>query len=192
LYCTHHRLLTHISQQYVPLFLAKEDLDVAVQAAYVARNGTQIAGYREKAARYEEEAVTVETQAEAAAAGREKANLEGRATKARAKANTAREKADAVARAPLPRVEVGCFEEVLQRMSDSSGDDLAAWSQVMFVAPGLLQNQSSPALSGSTPLSLMPSSPVSGSSVAATVPGTREDLSGKALTAAGSKAPGGK
>jgi hypothetical protein len=35
-------------------------------------------------------------------------------------------------------VQVGSFEEVLVRMSASEGSELAAWSQVMFVAPGLL------------------------------------------------------
>ena len=35
--------------------------------------------------------------------------------------------------------QVGSFEEVLMRMSASEGGELAAWSQVMFVAPGLLQ-----------------------------------------------------
>jgi hypothetical protein len=34
---------------------------------------------------------------------------------------------------------VGSFEEVLMRMTASEGSELAAWSQVMFVAPGLLQ-----------------------------------------------------
>jgi len=28
----------------------------------------------------------------------------------------------------------------MMRMTGSSGSELAAWSQVMFVAPGLLQN----------------------------------------------------
>lgn len=36
-------------------------------------------------------------------------------------------------------LQVGSFEEVLMRMSASEGSELAAWSQVMFVAPGLLQ-----------------------------------------------------
>jgi hypothetical protein len=37
-------------------------------------------------------------------------------------------------------MQVGSFEEVLMRMSASEGTELAAWSQVMFVAPGLLQS----------------------------------------------------
>lgn len=36
-------------------------------------------------------------------------------------------------------VQVGSFEEVIMRMSSSTGNELAAWSQVMFVAPSLLQ-----------------------------------------------------
>lgn len=34
---------------------------------------------------------------------------------------------------------MGSFEEVIMRMTASSGSELAAWSQVMFVAPALLQ-----------------------------------------------------
>ena len=43
------------AQQYVPLFLAKEDLDVAVQSAYKQRNSTQIKIYRDKANKFDEE-----------------------------------------------------------------------------------------------------------------------------------------
>lgn len=43
------------AQQYVPLFLSKEDLDVAVQSAYKQRNQAQIQVYRDKAAKYEED-----------------------------------------------------------------------------------------------------------------------------------------
>ena len=39
----------------------------------------------------------------------------------------------------MPKIEVGSFEEVMMRMTASSGEDLASWSQVMFVAPGLLE-----------------------------------------------------
>lgn len=42
-------------QQYVPLFLNKEDLDVAVGGAYRQRNAVQIKAVKEKAAQYEEE-----------------------------------------------------------------------------------------------------------------------------------------
>jgi hypothetical protein len=40
-------------QQYVPLFLSKEDLDVAVAGAYQARNAAQISAVRAKAADHE-------------------------------------------------------------------------------------------------------------------------------------------
>lgn len=43
------------AQQYVPLFLTKEDLDVAVGGAYRQRNAAQISAVRDKAAAYEEE-----------------------------------------------------------------------------------------------------------------------------------------
>ena len=42
-------------QQYVPLFLAKEDLDVAVSSAYRQRNATQIKLYRDKVDKAEDE-----------------------------------------------------------------------------------------------------------------------------------------
>jgi hypothetical protein len=44
-----------VLQQYVPLFLTKEDLDVAVGGAYRQRNASQISAVKEKAAQYEEE-----------------------------------------------------------------------------------------------------------------------------------------
>eukprot|EP00955_Chlamydomonas_euryale_P082864 363771-Chlamydomonas_euryale.AAC.12 len=124
--------------QYVPLFLAKEDLDIAVQSAYKQRNAAQIKLYRDKAIKFDDEYNQVQVQANSAA-GREKTSLETRANKAKQKADVAKEKADNVERAPMPKVEVGSFEEVMMRMTSSTGDDLASWSQVMFVAPGLLQ-----------------------------------------------------
>lgn len=42
-------------QQYVPLFLCKEDLDVAVQSAYRQRNAAQIKMYCDKAEKLEED-----------------------------------------------------------------------------------------------------------------------------------------
>lgn len=42
-------------QQYVPLFLAKEDLDIAVQSAYKQRNAAQIKLYRDKANKFTDE-----------------------------------------------------------------------------------------------------------------------------------------
>lgn len=42
-------------QQYVPLFLCKEDLDIAVQSAYKQRNAAQIKMYKDKALKYQEE-----------------------------------------------------------------------------------------------------------------------------------------
>lgn len=54
-------------QQYVPLFLNREDLDVAVQNAYQQRNAAQIQVYRDKANKYEDEYNQVRTK------GRERA-----------------------------------------------------------------------------------------------------------------------
>ncbi|GAX77701.1 hypothetical protein CEUSTIGMA_g5144.t1 [Chlamydomonas eustigma] len=130
--------VTTQEMQYVPLFLAKEDLDVAVQSAYKQRNSAQIKLYRDKANKFDEEYNQVKVQANSAT-GREKSGLEARATKAKLKADQAKEKADSVEKAPMPKIEVGSFEEVMMRMTSSSGEDLASWSQVMFVAPGLLQ-----------------------------------------------------
>jgi len=42
-------------QQYVPLFLCKEDLGIAVQSAYKQRNATQIKLYRDKAKKHEDD-----------------------------------------------------------------------------------------------------------------------------------------
>lgn len=130
--------VTTQEMQYVPLFLAKEDLDIAVQSAYKQRNAAQIKLYRDKANKFTDEYNQVQVQANSAT-GREKSSLESRANKAKQKADQAKEKADSVEKAPMPKIEVGSFEEVMMRMTASSGDDLASWSQVMFVAPGLLQ-----------------------------------------------------
>ncbi|PNH01092.1 Protein TIC 22-like, chloroplastic [Tetrabaena socialis] len=130
--------VTTRDMQYVPLFLCKEDLDIAVQSAYVQRNAAQIKLYKDKADRYQQDFDQVSAQLEGAS-GRDRAGLESRAAKARSKLVTAREKVESVERAPLPKVEVGSFEEVVMRMTASSGNELAAWSQVMFVAPALLQ-----------------------------------------------------
>uniref|UniRef100_A0A7S3VHL0 Tic22-like family protein n=1 Tax=Dunaliella tertiolecta TaxID=3047 RepID=A0A7S3VHL0_DUNTE len=130
--------VTTQEMQYVPLFLCKEDLGIAVQSAYKQRNATQIKLYRDKAKKHEDDFNQVAVQANSAS-GREKAALESRAAKAKAKYDAAREKAEAVERAPLPKIEVGSFEEVMMRMTGSSGNELAAWSQVMFVAPNLLR-----------------------------------------------------
>lgn len=39
----------------MPLFLNKEDLDIAVQSAYKQRNAAQIKAYKDKASKYEDE-----------------------------------------------------------------------------------------------------------------------------------------
>ncbi|KAL6758237.1 22 kDa translocon at the inner membrane of chloroplasts [Haematococcus lacustris] len=122
---------------YVPLFLAKEDLDIAVQGAYKLRNAPQIKLLKDKASKLEEDYNQVAVQA-GSATGREKGHLEHRAAKLKSKLDVAREKAEAIEQAPMPKIEVGSFEEVMQRMTASSGSELTAWSQVMFVAPGLL------------------------------------------------------
>ncbi|PNW73271.1 hypothetical protein CHLRE_14g625750v5 [Chlamydomonas reinhardtii] len=126
--------------QYVPLFLCKEDLDIAVQSAYVQRNAAQIKLYKDKADKYQADYDQIASQLEAAANGRERGGLESRLAKARVKLEAARDKVESVERAPLPKVEVGSFEEVVMRMTASAGNELAAWSQVMFVAPELLRD----------------------------------------------------
>ncbi|GLI67634.1 hypothetical protein VaNZ11_011882 [Volvox africanus] len=133
--------VTTRDMQYVPLFLCKEDLDIAVQSAYAQRNAAQIKLYKDKADKYQADFEQIITQLDVAS-GRERSGLESKLAKARAKLEAAREKVESVERAPLPKVEVGSFEEVVMRMTASSGNELAAWSQVMFVAPALLQEAS--------------------------------------------------
>lgn len=130
--------VTTQDMQYVPLFLTKEDLDVAVSGAYRQRNAAQITAVRDKAAQFEAEYQAVMREAEEAS-GRDKSVLEAKAGKVKTKLDDALTKVSAIEVAPLPKVEVGSFEEVLMRMTASEGSELAAWSQVMFVAPGLLQ-----------------------------------------------------
>eukprot|EP00879_Flechtneria_rotunda_P025219 GHRR01026790.1.p1 GENE.GHRR01026790.1~~GHRR01026790.1.p1 ORF type:complete len:355 (+),score=84.47 GHRR01026790.1:404-1468(+) len=135
--------VTTQDMQYVPLFLTKEDLDVAVGGAYRQRNATQISAVKDKAAQYEAEYQQAMTEADSAG-GRDKALLEAKAGKVKSKLDDALSKASAIQVAPLPKIEVGSFEEVLMRMSASEGSELSAWSQVMFVAPGLLQQANTP------------------------------------------------
>jgi len=45
----------NVAQQYVPLFLTKEDLDVAVGGAYRQRNAAQISAVKDSAVQYEQE-----------------------------------------------------------------------------------------------------------------------------------------
>eukprot|EP00882_Tetradesmus_deserticola_P021097 GHRQ01022827.1.p1 GENE.GHRQ01022827.1~~GHRQ01022827.1.p1 ORF type:complete len:558 (+),score=134.92 GHRQ01022827.1:56-1729(+) len=59
--------VTTQDMQYVPLFLTKEDLDVAVGGAYRQRNASQISAVKEKAALYEEEYQTALKEVRAAA-----------------------------------------------------------------------------------------------------------------------------
>ncbi|GIL86662.1 hypothetical protein Vretimale_11528 [Volvox reticuliferus] len=139
--------VTTRDMQYVPLFLCKEDLDIAVQSAYAQRNAAQIKLYKDKADKYQADFDQIVNQLDAAS-GRERSGLESKLAKARAKLEAAREKVESVERAPLPKVEVGSFEEVVMRMTASSGNELAAWSQVMFVAPALLQEASKSSGSG--------------------------------------------
>lgn len=126
---------------YVPLFLCKEDLDVAVQSAFIQRNAAQIKIHKDKADKFLDEYNQVQVQANSATGGREKQSLENKAAKAKQRAEVASLKLQSVEKAPMPKIEVGSFEEVMTRMTASTGDDLASWSQVMFVAPGLLCQQ---------------------------------------------------
>jgi hypothetical protein len=174
-------------QQYVPLFLSKEDLDIAVQSAYKQRNAAQIKMYRDKALKYEEEYNQVRQEPGCPQlhapgihvciqfAGRwlckpavpkavkrlhwsqeqlrprpswkwpkKKQMLwsEHHCPKLRCGSGRLLEFVRSVAQllaVPL-WLQVGSFEEVMQRMTASTGTELAAWNQVMFVAPGLLES----------------------------------------------------
>lgn len=131
--------VTTQQQTYVPLFLCKEDLDIAVDDAYKVRNAAQIKVYRERANKVEDEYQNILQQVEKGDE-RQKKNLQGKADKVKQKLDQAMEKLSSVEKAPLPKIEVGSFEEVMMRMTASTGKDLEEWSQIMFVAPGLLQN----------------------------------------------------
>eukprot|EP00878_Enallax_costatus_P015347 GHUV01016075.1.p1 GENE.GHUV01016075.1~~GHUV01016075.1.p1 ORF type:complete len:290 (+),score=71.33 GHUV01016075.1:571-1440(+) len=147
--------VTTQDMQYVPLFLTKDDLDVAVGGAYRQRNAAQIKAVKEKAAQYEEEYQRVMREVDTSS-GRDKQLAEAKAGKIKLKRDDALDKASAIEVAPLPKIEVGSFEEVLMRMSASEGSELAAWSQVMFVAPGLLQQASQAGANGTKALEAPP------------------------------------
>eukprot|EP00882_Tetradesmus_deserticola_P019139 GHRQ01020587.1.p1 GENE.GHRQ01020587.1~~GHRQ01020587.1.p1 ORF type:complete len:506 (+),score=150.39 GHRQ01020587.1:56-1573(+) len=97
--------VTSQDMQYVPLFLTKEDLDVAVGGAYRQRNASQISAVKEKAALYEEEYQAALKEVDAAA-GRDKSLLEAKAGKVKNKLDDALSKASAIEVAPMPKIEV--------------------------------------------------------------------------------------
>ncbi|KAF6251689.1 Tic22-like family-domain-containing protein [Scenedesmus sp. NREL 46B-D3] len=97
--------VTTQDMQYVPLFLTKEDMDVAVGGAYRQRNASQISAVKEKAALYEEEYQTALKEVDAAA-GRDKSLLEAKAGKVKNKLDDALSKASAIEVAPMPKIEV--------------------------------------------------------------------------------------
>jgi len=179
--------------QYVPLFLTREDLDVAAAAAHRQRNAVQIREYGTRAAALAEELDAIrrdiavaeqqQQQQHQVPSGAKMAIVEdakghsdnskkkttddadkkishskvlqvlrSKEGQAKERLEVARLKVAAVEAMPPPKVEVGSLEEVIMRMSTpkATAAEMAAWAQVMFVAPDLLRSAAGAKLQGSS------------------------------------------
>lgn len=120
-------------QSHTPIFLAKEDLDTALGTAHAKRNSVQADELRKKAAKLTQEYEEAKKIYADCTDKKEKKQAKERADKALAGADKAREQAAKVEKASLPKIEVGCFEDVIAQMQkDTKGE----WSTVMFIPPG--------------------------------------------------------
>ncbi|EIE26430.1 hypothetical protein COCSUDRAFT_58968 [Coccomyxa subellipsoidea C-169] len=125
--------------RYTPLFLAKEDLDVAVGAAFSQRESAREAATRNKAAAAEDEVESARTALEAAPKGKDRKAAQAELDKAEARLSKYKGRLSAMhSSETAPKVEVGCLEEVISRMeADADGE----WGSVMFIPAGALASQ---------------------------------------------------
>ena len=112
---------------------------MALRDAYMARDNEAQADARAKAERAKSELQEAQNELSTAS--------EGRAKKAAQKKKEAAQKrvekyehqlADATAKKTLPRVDVGCLEEVIVKME---ADDKGEWGDVLFVPAGALNGE---------------------------------------------------
>lgn len=124
------------SARYTPLFFSKDDLDIALHDAFVARDTEQQASERAKADRARQELVEAEGEVAAAQDARTKKSAEKKADAAKKRLEKYEQRlTDATAKKKLPRVDVGCLEEVIVKMEV---DEKGEWNDVMFVPAGIL------------------------------------------------------
>ena len=128
------------NSRYTPLFFSKDDLDKALGDAYLARDNEAQADARAKAERAKSELNEAQVEISAAAEGRAKKAAQKKAEAAKRRVvKYEQQLADATAKKSMPRVDVGCLEEVITKME---ADDKGEWSDVLFVPAGSLQGGS--------------------------------------------------
>lgn len=122
--------------RYTPLFFSKDDLDMALKDAYMTRDNEAQAEARGKAERARSELQEAQTEAQSAAEGRLKKAAERKADAAFKRVQKyERQLVEATAKKSLPRVDVGCLEEVIVKME---ADNKGEWGDVLFVPAGAL------------------------------------------------------
>lgn len=126
--------------RYTPLFFSKDDLDRALGDAYLARDNEAQADARAKADRARSELREAQTEVSTAAEGRAKRAAQKKADAAQRRVQKYEQQlAEATSKKSMPRVDVGCLEEVIVKME---ADDKGEWSDVLFVPAGSLQGGS--------------------------------------------------
>ncbi|KAL4446206.1 hypothetical protein ABPG77_003013 [Micractinium sp. CCAP 211/92] len=118
-------------ERYTPLFFSKEDLDVALGAAFSSKEAAAQAETRAKAERARSELQEANSELAAAASDRERKAAQRKAEQAEQRLKKYEQRlAEVAAQQKLPRVDVGSLEEVISRMeADEKGD----WGDVVFV-----------------------------------------------------------
>jgi hypothetical protein len=124
------------SARYTPLFFSKKDLDAALKDAYLSRDTEAQADARVKVERAKAELADARAEAKVASDARAKRAAERKAEAAAKRVEKYEKRLkDATGEKKLPRVDVGCLEEVIVKMET---DDKNEWSDVMFVPPGAI------------------------------------------------------
>lgn len=125
--------------RYTPLFFSKDDLDIALRDAFLARDDKAQADARAKSERAKEELTSAQVELQGASGDRAKKAAQKKVEAATKRLETYEKRlADATAKKAPPRVDVGSLEEVLAKME---ADDKGEWGDVLFVPAGALAEQ---------------------------------------------------
>ncbi len=125
--------------RFTPLFFSKDDLDKALNDAYITRDNEAQAEARAKAERAQTELQDAQTEAQAATEGKARKAAEKKADAAAKRVEKyEKQLAEATAKKALPRVDVGCLEEVIVKME---ADNKGEWGDVVFVPSGALNEK---------------------------------------------------
>jgi glycosylphosphatidylinositol transamidase (GPIT) subunit GPI8 len=127
------------STRYTPLFFSKDDLDIALRDAFLARDDQAQADARAKAQRAKEELSAAQVELNGASGDRAKKTAQKKVEAATKRLETYEKRlVDATAKKAPPRVDIGSLEEVLAKME---ADEKGEWGDVLFVPAGALAQQ---------------------------------------------------